>query len=298
MATPATFQKRRDLMLFIQRVLAPEPAVQAVIGIGSIASGLARPDSDIDAIVFLDPVDPYIAPAEFYWRPSDGTFHSIFAVADAHAVVQFDLHRCDLTRWSDPSFEWPEERRAELQDGWLAFDRFGRVAELIASRTAYTDAARTARLDEAITWLDQHLSGDGPDVRWHILGPLIAHDRLHAAYGYLVQGLFAYNRRWRVWRNREMDTLLKLPWLPDDFANRLWDASCAHTPHHGDFVRRVDSLRGLFDDLAARLVADGHYGEDYVSEAFIRQNEEPGRAWNMEEWNRRHAERMRGAGAN
>jgi hypothetical protein len=46
-------------MDFIQLELAPEPAVQAVIGIASIASGLARPDSDIDAIVFLDPFDAW-----------------------------------------------------------------------------------------------------------------------------------------------------------------------------------------------------------------------------------------------
>ena len=65
-------------MAFIERELVPEPAVQAVIGIGSIASGLARPDSDIDTIIFLDPFDWYILPAEFKWRPADGSFHSIF----------------------------------------------------------------------------------------------------------------------------------------------------------------------------------------------------------------------------
>ena len=43
----ATFQKRQELMEFIGRELMPEPAVQAVVGMGSIASGLARPDSGI-----------------------------------------------------------------------------------------------------------------------------------------------------------------------------------------------------------------------------------------------------------
>ena len=70
-ATAATIQKKPDLTTFLERVLVPEPAVQAVIGIGSIASGLAQPDSDIDAIIILDPLDWYIVPAEFVWRPSN-----------------------------------------------------------------------------------------------------------------------------------------------------------------------------------------------------------------------------------
>jgi hypothetical protein len=295
MITPATLQKRQELMHFIELELAPEPAVQAVIGIGSIASGLARPDSDIDAIVFLDPFDAYIIPAEFVWLPADRTFHSIFSEAPGlEKGIQFDMHRCDLTQWMDPSFEWPEANRFGLSTGWPAFDRDGKVAELIARRTTYTDAVRIFRLDDAITEMDQILSDDGPRVRWESLGPLMAHDRLQAAYGYLVQALFAYNRCWRTWREREMSALLTLPWLPEDFANQLPGALFVSTMDFAEYMKRVDVLRGLFQDLTARLVADGFYGEDSISEAFIRGHEEPGRAWNMDEWNRIHAERGRG----
>lgn len=290
MITPATIQKRRELALFIEAVLAPDPAVQGVVGIGSIASGLCRPDSDIDALVFLEPFDWYVVPAEFKWRPSDGSFHSIFS-ADAAGCIDFDLARCDLAAWSDPAFAWPEGRRAEIASGWLAFDRAGRIAELIADRAAYPAALRTARLDEAITWLDQHLGEDGPQVRWASLGPLIAHDRLQAAYEYLVQALFAYNRRWRAWRNRELPALLELPWLPERFAERLAEAALAPGPDHAGYMRRAAALSGLFDDLAGQLHADGEYGADVIGEAFIRSHQEPGRAWNMDEWNARHRSR-------
>jgi hypothetical protein len=43
--------------------------------------------------------------------------------------------------------------------------------------------------------------------------------------------------------------------------------------------------------LIDRLVADGEYGDDVIGEAFIRSHNEPGRAWNMDEWNKKHAER-------
>jgi len=49
--TPATVQKRAQLRAFIAQVPAPHPAVQAVVGIGSLANGRMRPDSDIDAII-------------------------------------------------------------------------------------------------------------------------------------------------------------------------------------------------------------------------------------------------------
>jgi hypothetical protein len=162
--------------------LYPNQQVQAVIGIGSIASGLAQSDSDIDAIIFLDPLDWYIVPAEFIWRPSDSSFHSIFSSEpELEEDIQFDCARFDLAQWADPSYKWPEERCAELYAGWLAFDRSGQVTEMITMRTAYSDKIRTAFLDEAIVWLDQHLSVDRPQRRWERLGSVIAHDRLQAA---------------------------------------------------------------------------------------------------------------------
>jgi predicted nucleotidyltransferase len=287
--TPATLRKRQELGAFIERLLAPEPAVQAVIAIGSVANGRAQPNSDIDALLFLDPYDEYIVPAESKWRPTDSSFHSIFEhVEDA---IQLDFHRLDLTQWADPAYEWPEERRAELAAGWLAFDRSGRVRELIAERTAYTDEVRLARLDEAILWLDQHLSDDRPRRNWESLGPAIAHDRLQAAYEYLVQGLFAYNRHWRPWRNRQASALLALPWLPERFADRILPALNAPSLDEAGYQARAEALRGLVEDLVARLVADGVYGPNPTSEAFIRGHDEPGRAWNMDAWNRRHRER-------
>ncbi|MEP7134712.1 MAG: nucleotidyltransferase domain-containing protein [Chloroflexota bacterium] len=292
MTTPATLQKRQDLMAFIEHNLVSESSVQAVVGIGSIANGLARPDSDIDAIVFLDPFDWYIIPAEFQWRQADNTFHSIFSQASApENWMQFDFARLDLAQWADSSFEWSEGRCAELHAGWLAFDRSGQVAELIERRTLYTNAIRITKLDEAITWLDQHLSDDGPQVHWDSLGPVIAYDRLQAAYEYLVQALFAYNRRWRPWRNREMSSLLALSWLPENFADRVSGVLGTSSLDYAGYMNRVDCLRAMFKDITNRLISDGEYGEHVISEAFIRSHDEPGRAWNMDEWNRKHAER-------
>ena len=65
----------------------------------------------------------------------------------------------------------------------------------------------------------------------------------------------------------------------------------ASSPDYAGYLNQVNCLRGLLQDLNIRLVADGEYGDDVISEAFIRSHDEPGRAWNMDEWNRKHAER-------
>lgn len=292
MTTPATAQKRRDLRHFIDTVVVPAPAIQGVVAIGSLASGLARPDSDLDVVVFFDPMDWYVLPAEATWQPRDNTFHSIFstdpAVADG---IPLDIARCDLAPWAAPGYPWPEGRRAELADGWLAFDRSGRVAALLAAQTTYPEPLRLARLDEALTWLDQHLGDDGPAVRWQSLPPLVAHDRLQAAYDYLVQALFALNRRWRAWRNRELPAVQALPWLPVNGAGRVAAVAVASGHDHASYERRVAALRSLVADLLVRLQAEGVYGEDPIGEAFIRVHEEPGRAWNMAAWNAKRQQR-------
>ncbi|MEM8532076.1 MAG: nucleotidyltransferase domain-containing protein [Chloroflexota bacterium] len=285
--TPETHTKRDQLQTFIEREMSPHSAVKGVVGIGSIATGNAHANSDIDAVVFLEPFDPYIVPAECIWRPSDASYHSILSEVEGW---QLDFARFDLTQWSHPDFNWPEGRCAELSSGWLAFDRDGQVTQLIATRTAYPDDLRVTRLDEAITWLDQHLSDDAPEHVWEQFGPIIAHDRLSAAYHYLAQALFAYNWRWRVWRNREIEALLSLPWLPDAFAESILLVLTAPSLDHDGYMARVETLSMFFADLLEQVVADGIYTEDPISEAFIRRSAEPGRAWNMDEWNEQHRE--------
>lgn len=290
--TPATQAKRAQFLAFMERVLLPETAVQAIIGIGSIATGQMRPDSDIDIILFLDPYDLYIVPAEAIWLAADNSFHSIFAEDETiQQGLQLDFMRYDWQQWRDPAFAWPEERLSELASGWLAYDRHGEVTRQIQQRSAYPDEVRQARLDDAITWLDQHLGWDAPQTNWDALGPAIAHDRLSAAYHYLVDGLFAYNRRWRIWRNRQMSGLLKLPWLPDGLADDILLVANAPSLDYTGYMTRVEKLTAYFAAFQQQLIADGDYTEP-VDEAFIRSSEEPGRAWNMAEWNDRRRERL------
>ncbi len=286
MITDATHHKRQQLRRFIEQKLVPHSVVQAVVGVGSIASGRAHAGSDIDAVLFLDPLHLYIVPAESIWRAADDSFHSIFTEDTElhHTGLQLDFKRVDVQVWRAASYAWSEPMCAELASGWIAFDRTGDVTRLIAMRTAYDDTARIPRLDEAITWLDQHLGDDGPQVRWDTLSPAIAHDRLHAAYAYLVQALFAYNRQWRPWRNREMTTLLQLPWLPAHFGERVLVALNAPSNDYHGYLARATMLQHLFHDMLQQLITDGTYGANPVGEAFIRAHEEPGRAWNMDAW--------------
>jgi len=285
----ATEQKQKDLLTYIEREVITDPSVQGVVVIGSVATGTARADSDIDAVVFLEPFDLYAVPAECKWRPDDGTFHGIFSAVPG--AIQLDFKRVDLKEWSNPAYVWPEPICAELSRGWVAFERDDRIGRLIAERTAYSDELRRLRLDEAIVQLGQLLDAGKAERTWATLGPVVAHARLHTAYDYVMQAIFAYNRRWRTWRSRELSHLFKLSWLPEGLEEQVLLATNALSVTQDGYQQRLTVLRHFFDELVVKCQQDRLYGPNAVNEAFIRQHDEPGRDWNMVEWNKKHMER-------
>ena len=67
--TESTDKKRKDLIYLVERLLEPHQKVEGVVAVGSVASGHARIESDIDVIVFMRPLNRYIIPAESIWSP-------------------------------------------------------------------------------------------------------------------------------------------------------------------------------------------------------------------------------------
>lgn len=292
--TAATRKKRADLMLAIDRLLKPASCVIGVVGVGSIALNTASEGSDIDVLVFMEPVDEYVVPAESIWCPWDDTFHSIF-VDDQRVQnegIQLDCKLCDLKQWQTDDALWTEGQRAGLAQGWVAFDRDGRVTKMIEARTRYDDDTRVGKLDRAVTQIDQLVSDNRPAHVWQKYGSLIAFDRLNAAYDALIDLLFALNRRWRFWRDREMTHVLRLPWLPADHETRLLIAQHAPSLDEAGYRAQADALAGLFRDCILHLQAEGIYGDEPTSKAFVRSTAgDPGRVWDLQAWSARRSSR-------
>lgn len=288
--TAATRKRRADLMLAIEHLLKPASCVIGVVGVGSIALNTASEGSDIDVLVFMEPIDEYVVPAESIWCPWDDTFHSIF-VDDSRVQtegIQLDCKLCDLKQWQIDDAVWTEGQRAGLAQSWMAFDRDGRVTKMIEARTRYDDGMRMAKLDRALVRIDQFVSEHAPANAWQKYGPLIAFDRLNAAYDALIDLLFALNRRWRFWRDREMTHVLCLPWLPVNHEAHLLIAQHAPSLDEAGYYAQVDALAGLFHDCITHLQAEGVYGDDPISEAFVRSTAgDPGRVWDLQAWSER-----------
>ncbi|QSO46710.1 nucleotidyltransferase domain-containing protein [Alicyclobacillus mengziensis] len=292
--TPETQLKRNELLHFIRVKMESESAVKGVVAVGSIGAGTAHADSDIDAVVFLDPYDLYVVPAEAVWREEDDTFHSIFTSDESLLKygLQVDFNRLNFKEWSDPACSWTEPMKSEIGSGWIAFDPTGEVGRLITHKTFYDDSTRLKRLDEAIVWLDQLLNDGEPDRVWNTYDAMVAHDRLNAAYDYLVQMIFAYNRKWRTWKTREMTTLVQLPWRPRSFEEHGLSAIVAMFDDYEGYKARAYTMSRIFDEMLDQLIVDGTYqSADPVGEAFIRNHEEPGRAWNIRDWMQKHNNR-------
>jgi predicted nucleotidyltransferase len=288
--TPATEQKRAQLRQYIESVLEPDKAVQGVVAIGSVATGQAHAQSDIDLILFLHPFDYYVAPAEAIWQPADDSYQPVL-LKDTVEGVALEVTRLDWNKWREERFVWPEPRLAELSEGWIAYDRGGEVTAVIQQRTHYPDQLRLERIDEAIIWLEKLLDPAALDTIWQTWPPTLAHHRLQAAYERLIQALFAFNRRWRPWYSREMASLLTLPWLPDRFAERVLPAANVPGLDRAGFEQRTATLRHLFTELLAQLTAVGDYSATPVDQAFLRHYDEPGHAWNLHEWVKYHTVR-------
>jgi hypothetical protein len=292
--TAATRKKRADLMLAIERLFAPASCVIGVVGVGSIALNTASEGSDIDVLVFMDPLDEYVVPAESIWCPWDDSFHSIFTEDQRvqNEGIQLDCKLCDLKQWQTDDAVWTEGQRAGLAHGWIAFDRDGRVTTLLEARTRYDDATRIAKLDQSVNRLDQLLNRDAPANAWRKFGPLIAFDRLNAGYDALIDLLFALNRRWRFWRDREMTHVLRLPWLPANADKRLLLAQHAPSLNEAGYLTQASTLAGLFKDCVSHLQVEGFYSDDPTSEAFIRSTAgDPGRVWDLRAWSERRRNR-------
>ena len=293
MATPATETKRRDLRLVIDTFIEPEITIEGVVAVGSVATGAASANSDIDAIVFMHPIDRYIIPAESIWCPWDNTFHGIFVLDQRIQKdgIHLDLEFLDYRTWSDEQYDWPEEHCSGLSESWIAYDRHGNIAKLIADRTTYDDETRLARLDGFVLAVDSGLDGNTPESNWDRFAPIVCFRRLNVVRESIIGALFVYNRRWRFFPNRETLLLLDFDWLPAEFQNRFLRAAVPSSADKRGFTACVAVLRELANEILLRLVEDGLYGDDPGSEAFIRRHDEPGRAWNMDLWNEKHAAR-------
>lgn len=85
-----------------------------------------------------------------------------------------------------------------------------------------------------------------------------------------------------------MSYLMRLPWLPNRFETRVLVAMNPPSLGRGGFINRVQTLRTLFREVLDKLTDEGFYGGDAVGEAFVRNHQdEPGRSWNMDQWNAR-----------
>jgi hypothetical protein len=280
--------KKRQLTRLINGVLRPSPSVVGVLCVGSVAIGSPRVDSDIDALVFLDPFALSVVPGEFAWSPRDGSFRSIFAEDRPDDAIQFDLTRLAFRTCCSARYRWQEGRLHELSAGWIAYDPRGAIAELVRCKTRYTDRDRLPRLDQSLLQLEQLLKWTDARIPWHYQGERTAQDRLNAAYEYLVEALFALNRQWRPWRSRQTKPLLSLGWLPKGFANSF--TSVCTTPCSGfeGYKDRYYRLQGALGEMVREISRDPKYQPEPISAAFVRTHRQLGYASNMERWNRRH----------
>jgi len=278
---------------FVHRKLEVWPEFVAVLIVGSVAHGEARPDSDVDCVLVFDKMDEAIVPAEFVWAPATDSYHTIFEVeASDVGGIQIDAKRVALDDFRRQ--EWPESFKHELAHALVLYDRRQSVAEILKQRVAYPESLRLSRIRDHLGSAQYHLE------EWRLLGWIdrggieSAHDQLTAAFEELIQLLHAYNREWLPWRYRWMVSAQRLSWLPDDYPQKAVEITSRVSATKESVLKRRSEIRSMLDDTLDRLQTDGLLaGPD---EAFIAAHPWLGYAHNFDTWRGTHREllRMRG----
>lgn len=290
--TPDTLRLRRLLDRFLQRHARSHQCVRAVVVYGSVALGTAGPDSDLDAFVVMDPVDTALLPAEAIWNPERDDFRSIFSKEPlAAGELQLDLARVSLEAWTSEE-PWPTATRAALTHRWVAFERPGTDIEaLISARTAMADIERRELIDRALLDADGLL--EDPAALWQ-QDPLRALDALNLQWEAILAATFAINRVWLPYRGRAMRSLRLLPWRGALTDEALPACIAGEGRERDAFLARAEVLTTVSEGILERLQDEPDYGEDPIFAAFLRTHDEPGRAWNLAEWNAARAARPEG----
>jgi hypothetical protein len=265
--------------LLVERQLEPWPEFLAALVIGSVATGEARPDSDVDCLSVFERLDECIVPAEFVRQPEPDAISTIFEVdADQNWAVQIDSKRVALADFF--AAEWEDGLKHELSQAIVLFDREGLLLPQIAGKLHYSDEIRTQRVAALVATIEHTLAAWRVQS-WLTRGGLgCAHEQLTGALEDVLQLLHAVNRVWLPWRNRWLISALKLPWLPLDFATRAQQASGNGGLSEADLWRRHTLLLQLYRDIRIKLNAD--FGNVDPEDTFARVHPELGHAYNME----------------
>jgi hypothetical protein len=86
-----------------------------------------------------------------------------------------------------------------------------------------------------------------------------------------------------------------LRWLPGEFEAQLLKLTNALIENKQGYLARAKSLKYCYEEVVAVCQQDGIYGKNAVDEAFIRLHDEPGRDWNMGDWNKKTCKSLKPA---
>lgn len=117
----------------MERKLTIWPEFITALDVGSVSTGEARSDSDVDCLLIFDQFDEGIVPAEFGWYPATDTSHTIFEVEVTEVGgVQVDANRVELGDFLNR--EWSEDLKHDLAHAFMIYDRHQTLAQAIEEK--------------------------------------------------------------------------------------------------------------------------------------------------------------------
>lgn len=245
---------RTRVMPYIQR-LSKQEYVEGMVLLGGLSNTSNRDFmdkfSDVDMSIFIDGSRTKFT--SFNQLP-DFEFH----IPYQGEMLEINVHQQFIE--DEINKEWDESKKeAYSYTSEIVIDRHGKIADLIASKTAFNDEYRRRRLSIILSqyyWL-VNINPLRQVERGYCLNGM---DLLNTGIDLLLEGIYLYNRRYRPHPKWRVEIAFDLEWTPDNMKELLTESFQTEAFNKETILRRKNSLGKMFVQLEKKVTSEGLFG--------------------------------------
>jgi hypothetical protein len=177
--------------------------------------------------------------------------------------IEVNLHQLVLELEENLNAEWEEAKREAYTHAEVLIDLTGgRIAELLAKKTRWTDNWARPRLYKALS-----------QARWYgvvnprrqlnrIANTAVAHDLLNTSLDYVVECVFLINRSYRSHKKWRLLDAFAMHQIPTNFEERVRKALQVDINSVADVGRRASLIESLLAELDGMAKDAFSYDQD------------------------------------
>ena len=238
----------KDVGAAMVKRLSRHKSVVGALFIGGIARGFADKYSDVDILLFLDHEDAAICPLVRSLAEESENRFSLETDIEVHVLEEYIQQ------------DWDEYLKSDMSKSVVAFDRHGRLSELLKKKLEVAEEGWQLRIAKLMIYISWYCFPEKERVPsmidlWSDRGnPASAQYAVSYTLESIVELLYVLNRcflpapKWRIYN------ISQLTWLPKNYADALTDAMLIREISVEDARRRARALAPIWHEMLSRIL--------------------------------------------